>query len=255
MSGRLLDFSNYVGGSDNVQIVELFTDNQQTYIYNFDTDITNYTFTLDQQTLILSDVAYDRQTGLPTFSNTSIAGYFANTTPSAGTYVTNRDDANGTVNITVPTARYTGQMMPNARANVPVTVFSVNWEDAGLTNPNKNSHRWAILERYRSGTNPVGDPTLDANFITPGIGAVATFTDNAGTDALRVEGTYSVTGLTTGNGQLATFSVQVNSSGLAEVDITARGNTYRTSETITLLDENMGGGGAADITVTVSTVS
>lgn len=79
MSGRLLDFSNYVGGSDNVQVVELFTDTQQTYEYNFaNADITNYSFTIDYQTLVVDTVAYDRQTGLPSFSNSSITGYFAN---------------------------------------------------------------------------------------------------------------------------------------------------------------------------------
>ena len=60
MSGRLLDFKNYVGGSDNVQVIELFPDTQQMYQYAYDVDITNYSFTLDYQTLIVDEVAYSR---------------------------------------------------------------------------------------------------------------------------------------------------------------------------------------------------
>ena len=254
MSGRLLDFKNYVGGSDNVQVIELFTDTQQTYVYNFGEDISDYTFTIDHQTLILSDVAYDRTTGLPTFSNSSVTGFFANVAGGAG-LITNRNNSAGTVNITIPENRYTGQMMPNARTNVPITVLAVNWSDAATTNPDKNSHRWAILERYKSGTNAVGDPELDANFVKVGVGAVSAFTENSSTDTSRTAGTYTVTGLSNGNGTGATFSVFVKANGDTDVDITARGTGYRAAETIELLDENMGGGGGADITVTVSSVS
>ncbi len=255
MSGRLLDFSNYVGGSDNVQVVELFTDTQQTYEYNFaNADITNYSFTIDYQTLVVDTVAYDRQTGLPSFSNSSITGYFANVAGASG-LITDRDNSAGTVNITIPEDRYTGQLLPNARANVPITVLSVNWADSSLSNPTQNSHRWAVLERYKSGTNGLGDPTLDANFLTFGTGQIATFTSDASTDASRVAGIYTVTGLSSGNGVESEFSVYVSDTGVTDVDITSRGNTYAANETIELLDQNMGGGGAADITITVSTVS
>jgi len=254
MSGRLLDFSNYVGGSDNVQVVELFTDTQQTYAYDFGTDLTDYTFTVDYQTLVVDTISYDRTTGLPTFSNSSIVGYFANVAGSAG-LITERNNSAGTVNITIPEDRYTGQLLPNARANVPITVVSINWADAGVTNPNQNSHRWAVLERYKSGTNSLGDPTLDSNFLTFGTGKIATFSTDASTDASRAAGTYTVSGLSSGNGVDAQFSVYVSDSGVTDVDIINRGTTYAASETIELLDQDMGGGGAADITVTVSTVS
>ena len=254
MSGRLLDFKNYVGGSDNVQVIELFVDDQQTYTYDFNVDISTYTFGVDYQTIVIDELSYDRSSGLPVFSDSIVTGYFANVTGGAG-LVTNRNNSAGTVQITIPEDRYAGQLLPNARTNVPITVLSVNWADSSLSNPTQSAHRWAILERYKPGTSTVGDPTLDSNFVKIGDGGVLTFSDNSATDSSRVEGTYTVTGLTSGNGTGATFSVQVNASGVTDVDLVARGSGYRATETITLLDENMGGGGAADITVTVSTVS
>lgn len=255
MSGRLLDFKNYVGGSDNVQVIELFPDTQQMYQYAYDVDITNYSFTLDYQTLIVDEVAYSRTDGLPNFANSNIIGYFANVTPSSATYVTDRNNAAGTVNVTIPSGRYAGQMLPNARANVPITIFSVTWTDSEGTNPVTSSHRWAILERYRPGTNSEGDPTLDSNFIKYGVGAITGFTDNAVTDANRLEGTYTVTGLSSGNGVEAEFVVDVSNTGVTSVNITNRGNSYRVSETIELVDADLGAGGGADITITVSSVS
>ena len=255
MSGRLLDFKNYVGGSDNVQVIELFTDTQQSYTYNFGTDITDYTFTVDYQTLVVDTLTYERTTGLPSFSNSSVVGYFANVTGGAG-LITNKNNAEGTVSITIPEDRYTGQLLPNARANVPVTVLSVNWADAALTNPDQQAHRWAILERYKPGTSTLGDPTLDSNFLTFSTGQIATFTDNSSTDVNRLEGVYTaVTGLSSGNGVEAEFSVTVTDTGVTNVDITARGKSYKVGETIELLDADLGGAGGADITVTVASVS
>ncbi len=112
-----------------------------------------------------------------------------------------------------------------------------------------------VYKDFTVSTNSLGDPTLDSNFLTFGTGKIASFTTNASTDASRAAGTYTVTGLSSGNGVDAQFSVYVSDSGVTDVDIINRGTTYAASETIELLDQNMGGGGAADITVTVSTVS
>ena len=83
------------------------------------------------------------------------------------------------------------------------------------------------------------------------IGAALTFTDNSATDTDRTAGSYSVTGLSSGQGTGATFSVEVDANGVTVVNITARGTGYNVGDTIELLDVNMGSGGGADITVTV----
>ena len=53
MSGRLLSFSKYLGGADNVQVLEVFKDSASTFTYNYGTDITNYNFELSAQTLVV----------------------------------------------------------------------------------------------------------------------------------------------------------------------------------------------------------
>ncbi len=35
MAGRVLSFKQYVGGADNVQVIEMFPKSQKTFSYNF----------------------------------------------------------------------------------------------------------------------------------------------------------------------------------------------------------------------------
>ena len=53
--------------------------------------------------------------------------------------------------------------MPDARANVPITVVGFKWTDptANVT----DSHRWAVIERYEPDVTP-GNPRDEAGFIT-----------------------------------------------------------------------------------------
>ena len=257
MSGRLLSFANYLGQANNVQIVESFPSNSPTYTYTYPEDITNYTFELDAQTIVVDQLSYDRTTGDPNFTDSLVIGSFANTDVGAGN-VTARDNAAGTVNITIPPFLYTGPILPDARANVPITVFRVKWTDTGSTPNIVDQHRWGIIQRYTPGDSAMGSPRLDANFIPVGTGAVTTFTSDVVLDSSRTAGTYkNVTGLTSGTseGNGASFTVFVADNGQTTVDITNRGQDYIASDTIEILDSNLGGGGAADITVTVQTVS
>ena len=88
-----------------------------------------------------------------------------------------------------------------------------------------------------------------------GVGAI-TATTVSGADASRTAGTYSVTGLTSGTGQSASFQVVVaETTGAASVNIVTRGTDYRVGDTIEILDSDLGGGGAADLTITVSSIA
>ena len=256
MSGRLLSFSQYLQSADNVKVIELFPRSQKKFTYDYGADVTGYDFTADFQSLLIDKVTYDRTTGLPNFTESSIIGYYNNTTTiDPATYIDESGIASGEIVFTIPENRYTGPLLPNARENVVMTVVSFEWE-TDETPPQKDSHRWAIIERWEPGVT-VGDPQIDSTFIAIGVGAISTFTDNSSTDTDRVAGTYTVTGLADGasSGTGATFSVVVDDNGVTTVNITARGTTYTAADTIKLLDSNMGGGGAADITVTVSTVA
>jgi len=167
MAGRLLSFKDYVGGADNVQVIEMFPTDQQTFRYDFDGDISGYTFTADYQSLLISSLSYDRVTGDPNFTDSTISGYFTNyTSIGSGNINLVSGGTTGLVDFTIPAQRYTGNVLPDARTDVVGTVVSFEWETDD-TPVQKRRHRWLILERFdpQSGKNPQS-PTEDANFVS-----------------------------------------------------------------------------------------
>ena len=254
MSGRMLDFKAYTGGGDNVIVEEQFPSTSKNYTYDFATDVSLYTFEATYQTLVADVVTYDRNTGLPNFTDTKIIGFFGTSQTIASSNITNNGAA-GTVNFQIPPDLYTGPIIPSARTNVPMTIVTFTWINPNGALPDiVESHRWCLMQRWDSTVSPA-DPVLDINYIPLGTGAALTFTDNSATDNSRTAGSYSVTGLSSGQGTGATFSVEVESNGTTTINITARGTGYNVGDTIELLDVDMGSGGGADITVTVSTVA
>ena len=252
MSGRLLDFKSYIGGSDNVITLEMFPSTQKQYAYSFGGDVSTYSFEADYQTLVLDTVTYDRATGEPNFTDTSVTGFFANAEISGGNIDTS-DAASGIIRFTIPAQRYTGSITPSARLNVPATVVSFKWTDS--TNNTTNSHRYLVLERWESDVAP-GDPTLQAAFTKLGSGAIHTFTVSpSGADITRAPkaGTYdNVTGLSSENGALAKFQVIIEADGSPTVNLTTRGGGYVIGETIEILDSDIGASGADNLTFTIS---
>lgn len=257
MSGRLLDFKSYVGGADNVVVEEQFPNESNQYVYNYGTDVSTYSFSANYQTIIVDTVAYDRNTGLPSFTDSKIIGFIGNGTPTviSGTNIDTANADTGLINFSIPPNLYTGGIIPSARTNVPLTIVTFTWENPNGSLPSIiDSHRWCLMQRWDSSVSPA-DPVLQTDYTPLGVGGVLTFTENSATDADRVVGAYSVTGLSNNEGTGATFSVQVTAGGITNIDITSRGTGYTATDTIQLLDVNMGGGGAADILVTVATIS
>ena len=250
--GRLLDFSQYLGGPDDVEVIEMFPRQQKKFQYNFGANVSTYTFSADKQTLVLDTVSYDRDTGNINFTDTNVIGYFDNTANiSAATYIDRSQANTGIITFTIPENRYTGTIMPNARENVVLSVIGFEWQDATVP-PRKELHRWAIVERWEPGVT-IGDPTLDSSFVKLGSGAIAAFSNNASSNASRTVGTYSsIQGLAGKNGEGATFEIVVIAGGATAVKITSRGSGYLVNETIVIRDSQLGGGGAPDITLTVT---
>ena len=168
MSGRLLDFKKYVGGADNVQVLELFPEDQKKVTYSFSKDVSGYSFSCDWQSILLDSVTYDRTTGDPNFTETNVTGYFTNAAEftDANVNIDVSQASTGFITLTIPEDRYTGNILPNARQNVVCTVLSFQWE-TDETPPSKDRHRWAILERFSAkvGRNP-GNPALDPSFVS-----------------------------------------------------------------------------------------
>lgn len=248
---RLLDFSQYIGGADNVIVYEAFKTSSKIYSYDFGENTSGWTFTANYRTIVVDRVSYDRTTGDPNFTDSSVLGYFDNLNSITG--IAN-GGVTGIVNLTIPANRYTGTILPDSRNRVPITVVTFNWDDGvhGV-----QQHRYCILERWSSEVDP-GDPVLDVNFVPMGQGAITAVTDDGTADVTRATaaGTYNnVSGLTSGSGQTATFQIIVEADGDVLVNITSRGTAYNAGDTIEILDSDIGASGADNITITVSSVA
>jgi len=258
MAGRLLSFSQYIGGANNVVVSETFPSTQKTYQYDYPANIATYSFSIESQTIIVDNLTYNAADGQPNFTNSNVVGVYANVTVGAGN-VNPVSNADGTVNITIPADLYTGPIEPDARANVPVNVVSVTWTDSSTTPNVTESHRHAQIQRYEPGVT-VGNPRLSNVFLPIGTGAISTFTGAGTASASRTAGTYTgvsgvVTGPSASTGQAgsgATFQALVLANGVCEFDIITRGSDYVVGDTINILDSSLGGGGAPDITITVT---
>ena len=92
-------------------------------------------------------------TGNVNFTSTNVTGYFDNyTSANASTYINTADAASGVVTVTIPSNRYTGNILPNARSNVVMTVASLEWQTDD-TPAQTDLHRWAIIERWEPQVN------------------------------------------------------------------------------------------------------
>lgn len=162
MAAGVLNFAQYLGGADNIQIEQIFPSTQRTLNYNFSRNITGWSFYIDQQTIVIDTVTFNRSTGEPNFANSNVIGYFANSVISTTTNVTVTNAVTGLVNITIPKNLYTGPIYPDARANVPISIVGVTWTD-NSTPAQINTHRWAFIQCWEPGVSP-GNPADDAGF-------------------------------------------------------------------------------------------
>jgi hypothetical protein len=159
----VLTFSQYLGGPDNINIEQIFPSTQRTLNYNFGRSVTGWTFQVEQQTIVVDSVAFDRNTGAPNFATSTVIGYFASQAVNSS-WITVTNTNQGLVNITIPTNMYVGPILPDARKNVPITIVSVTWTDT-TSPPQINTHRWAFIQCYEPGVTP-GDPALNINFVS-----------------------------------------------------------------------------------------
>jgi len=158
----VLDFHQFVGGADQIKCEQIFPSNQKTLLYDFNQDITGWTFSADHQTLIVDTVTFNRRTGEPNFSSSKVIGSFAKVDLTGANEPDVVSASDGTVKVYVPAGMYTGPIIPDARKNVPVTVFSLTWSDDS-TPAQINSHRFAFVQNYEPDVS-IGDPVSDAGY-------------------------------------------------------------------------------------------
>ena len=158
----ILNFQQFVGGPDQVICEQTFPSTQKTVVVNFQRDITDWTFAIDHQTLVVDTVKFNRTTGQPNFGDSTVIGSFPKY-EITGTFAPSVINASsGTVSVHFPAGMYDGPIIPDARANVPVTVVSLTWTD-NSTPPQVNSTRWALVQCYEPDVE-IGDPTTATNY-------------------------------------------------------------------------------------------
>ncbi len=165
MSGRALSFKQYLGGADNVQMIEMLPEHQKTFTYDFDVNITGWTFSANYSSLVVDQLTYNVNTGEPNFATSVVKGYLGNSSyPIAGSNIIVQDAITGLVDFTIPQYRYpvTGWIYPDARTNVIISIVEFAWTNTTVTPYVIDSHRWAIIERY-SADNVAGDPASVSN--------------------------------------------------------------------------------------------
>jgi len=162
MSSGVLSFSDYLGGPDNIYAEAIFPSTKRTYNYNYNQNITGWTWEIDYQTVVINPISYDRN-GQPNFANSQVIGFFPKVEVTVNSSVLNVVNAAlGTVNITIPGNRYSGAIIPDARKNVPVTIVGITWTTAD-TPTQINGHRWAFLESWEPDV-AIGNPILENNY-------------------------------------------------------------------------------------------
>lgn len=161
----VLSVSQWLGGPDEIQAESIFPSNQKTVVYNFNTDITGWTFSTDYQTIVVDQVQFSRS-GQPNFSTSQVVGYFPKEEVIAPFAPEVVNAAEGTVKVHFPANMYTGAIIPDARNNVPITIFSVTWTDAN-TPPQTMSHRWSLLNAWEPDV-AIGSPTDEADYTAIG---------------------------------------------------------------------------------------
>lgn len=164
MASSVLSLAQWLGGPDNIPYESTFPSTKKTYVYNFNRNVTSWDFQLEAQAVVVDAIAYDRN-GEPNFASSQVIGYFPKQMVSTSTYISVANSASGIVNVTHPSGIYTDKILPDARKNVPLLVFSFQWTQpsetiGGVTvGEQSNSHRIAKILAWEPGVEP-GDPTL-----------------------------------------------------------------------------------------------
>lgn len=158
----VLTFEQYLGGADQLIIEQAFPSTQRSVVYNFDRDITGWSFSADYQTIVVDSIAFNRYTGAPNFANSKVIGYFPKVDIAGANAPVAINTGTGTVKVTFPANMYTGPIVPDARKNIPIVVFGFTWTINSVPNQIL-THRWAFIQAYEPDV-AIGDPTQDPGY-------------------------------------------------------------------------------------------
>lgn len=160
----VLSIDEFLSSPDKIKCEQIFPSSQKTLLYDFNQDISSWTFEADYQALVVDTVTFNRRTGEPNFTNSSIVGYFPKVELTGDDAPDVVSVSEGTVKVYVPSGMYTGALYPDLRTNkVVVVIYSLTWTDDS-TPAQINSHRWAFVQAWEPDT-PIGSPANEAGYV------------------------------------------------------------------------------------------
>jgi len=150
----ILDYRNYLNTLQTLTNVDhIFPSDQKTYTYSVDNSGTGgWVANITWQTLLIDQVSYD-STGRPNFSNSTLLGYFENSSGTTTEYST------GT--ISVPEGIYTGPLLPASDLYVPIIIIGFEWRQDGAS----YQQNIGYIVNWEPGV-PIGNP-YDSEFFEP----------------------------------------------------------------------------------------
>jgi hypothetical protein len=163
----VLTLGQWIGGPDDVKVESTFPSSQRTYTYNFDQNITGWTFKLDYQAIVVDQIAYTRD-GEPNFADSRVVGFFPAGVETDPNMLRIISTGAGQINVTHKANLYpdANGILPDSRVNVPILVMSFGWTNNQLTPPVTNMHRVAKILAWEPGVVPKDPTTLSGTGYT-----------------------------------------------------------------------------------------
>jgi hypothetical protein len=158
----VLTFEQFVGGADQLVMKQDFPSSQTSLTYNFNQDITGWTVSGDYQVIVVDRITFDRYTGQPNFTTSTVIGSFPKVEITGATAPAITNASTGLVRYTIPSGMYTGALVPDARQNVAIAVVGFTWTTAD-TPTQSSTHRWAVIQSWEPDV-AIGDPTSEGDY-------------------------------------------------------------------------------------------
>jgi hypothetical protein len=160
----VLTFAQFIGGADNVTLKAGFPSDAKKLNINFGQSVAGWSFEADYQTIVIDEMSYNRNTGDPSFTDSTVIGTFAKAEIDGANAPVVTNETNGDVTYILPANMYSGPVLPNARTHVPIVVCGLSWTD---DDGNYSTVRWAIIQAWEPDV-VAGDPTGDVGYTAIG---------------------------------------------------------------------------------------
>ena len=157
---QLFQPSAFIRSNDRPLLIELAVNETHEIEYRYGEDVSGWNFTANTQTIVLDSFATrtDRDGNtIPVFGR--VVGEIEDAMSVPAGNIDTADGANGNIVLTIPPARYSGNILPNYQGEVPLTVLTFIRDNDGRI----ENRTVLIVEKYAA-TVAVDEPSESSNF-------------------------------------------------------------------------------------------